>query len=167
MKKFSLFNAPPETKFNVLNLGAGVQSSCLALMAAKGEITPMPDFAIFADTQAEPQSVYDWLDWLESQLPFPVYRVTKGNLTDDSLKQYYKKSGQSGVNNLIPSFGILPNGQKTAAIGRKCTADYKIAPIIKKCKELSGITRGQKHTTVTQWIGISFDEIQRMKDAPH
>ena len=56
---------------NVLSLGAGVQSSTMALMAAKGEITPMPDCAIFADTQAEPQSVYDYLDWLEKQLPFP------------------------------------------------------------------------------------------------
>tara|TARA_R110000868_G_scaffold390593_1_gene660316 strand:- start:37 stop:900 length:864 start_codon:yes stop_codon:yes gene_type:complete len=167
MNKFSLFNAPPETKFNVLNLGAGVQSSCLALMAAKGEITPMPDFAIFADTQAEPKSVYDWLDWLEKQLPFPVYRVTKGNLTDDSLKQYTKKSGQSGIRRLIPAFGYLPDGTKTAAIGRACTADYKVSPIIKKCKELAGIQRGQKEITVTQWIGISFDEIQRMKDASH
>ena len=34
----------------VLSLGAGVQSSTLALMAAKGEVTPMPDVAVFADT---------------------------------------------------------------------------------------------------------------------
>jgi hypothetical protein len=47
----------------------------MALMAAKGELTPMPVAAIFADTQGEPQSVYKWLDWLENQLPFPVYRV--------------------------------------------------------------------------------------------
>ena len=63
---------PPDTEYTVLNLGAGVQSSCLALMAAMGEVKPMPDFAVFADTQAEPKSVYDWLDWLEKQLPFPV-----------------------------------------------------------------------------------------------
>lgn len=41
-------------KLVVLSLGAGVQSSTMALMAAKGEITPMPDCAIFADTQSEP-----------------------------------------------------------------------------------------------------------------
>lgn len=60
----------------VISLGAGVQSSVMALMAAKGQIKPMPDCAIFADTQAEPDHVYEWLDWLETQLPFPVYRVT-------------------------------------------------------------------------------------------
>ena len=65
---------------NVLSLGAGVQSTVMALMAGGGEIKPMPDCAIFADTQFEPQGVYEHLDWLETQLPFPVHRVTEGNL---------------------------------------------------------------------------------------
>ena len=63
---------------HIISLGAGVQSSTMALMAAKGEITPMPDAAIFADTGWEPKYVYDWLDWLETQLPFPVHRVSGG-----------------------------------------------------------------------------------------
>jgi len=46
-----------------LSLGAGVQSSTMALMAAKGQIGPMPDAAIFADTQWEPRHVYTWLNW--------------------------------------------------------------------------------------------------------
>jgi hypothetical protein len=64
----------------ILSLGAGVQSTTLALMVARGEIEPMLDCAIFADTQSEPASVYKHLDWLETQLPFPVYRVTAGSL---------------------------------------------------------------------------------------
>jgi hypothetical protein len=168
----NLFAPPPETKYTVLNLGAGVQSSCLALMAAKGEITPMPDFAVFADTQAEPASVYDWLDWLEAQLPFPVYRVTKGSLEADSLtpakatsKAKHYDEGEEYMRRLIPLFGILPNGAKTAAIGRSCTADYKIRQIEKEIIERCGISRGQKEITVTQLIGISWDELQRMKGA--
>lgn len=163
----SLFQPPPETKWNVLNLGAGVQSSCLALMAAKGEITPMPDFAVFADTQAEPQSVYDWLDWLETQLPFPVYRVSKGNLTNDSLMVHIAKAGHERVQRIIPAFGLLPDGTKTAAIGRSCTADYKVQAIIREIRDKCGIKRGQKEITVTQWIGISWDELQRVKEATH
>ena len=58
---------------NVLSLGAGVQSSVMALMAAHGELTPMPDCAIFADTQWEPAAIYEHLEWLKMQLPFPVY----------------------------------------------------------------------------------------------
>ena len=69
----------------VISLGAGVQSSVMALMAAKGQITPMPDCAIFADTQSEPDHIYEWLDWLETQLPFPIYRITAGNLRDDLI----------------------------------------------------------------------------------
>tara|TARA_R110002012_G_C11523004_1_gene599679 strand:+ start:56 stop:937 length:882 start_codon:yes stop_codon:yes gene_type:complete len=168
----SFLKPPAKTEFNVLNLGAGVQSSALALMAAIGEIKPMPDFAVFADTMAEPQSVYDWLNWLESQVPFPIYRVTNGDLTSDSLNPTTRKrEGKNGedigslyMKRLIPVFGIMPDGSKTAAIGRKCTADYKIKPILKKIKDLCNIKRGQKEITVTQWIGISWDELQRMKD---
>lgn len=160
----SFFEPPPQTKFTVLSLGAGVQSSCLALMAAKGEITPMPDFAVFADTQAEPASVYKWLDWLETQLPFPVYRVTAGNLTEDSLKTLVNQTnGKTYMRRLIPLYGIKQNGEVTAAIGRKCTVDYKIRPVMKEIRNKCGITRGQKEVTITQWIGISYDEMQRMK----
>jgi hypothetical protein len=141
-------------------------------MAAKGEITPMPDFAIFADTQAEPTAVYKWIDWLEKQLPFPVHRVTKGDLTERSLTPMIRqkdskngKKGDSKMKRVIPLFGIKPNGEKAAAIGRACTSDYKIIPILQELRKLCGIKRGQKETTVTQWIGISWDEIQRMKDS--
>ena len=49
-----------------LSLGAGVQSTTVALMAAHGEIGPLPDCAIFADTGWEPQAVYDHFAWLMS-----------------------------------------------------------------------------------------------------
>ena len=80
---------------NIISLGAGVQSSTMALMAAQGEIKPMPDAAIFVDTQWEPAYVYKWLDWLETQLPFPVHRPTAGDLrpfdNDWKLrKRFYK-----------------------------------------------------------------------------
>lgn len=42
---------------NIISLGAGVQSTTMALMAAHGEIEPMPDCAIFADTKVEPAAV--------------------------------------------------------------------------------------------------------------
>lgn len=164
----SFFEPPPPTKYNVLNLGAGVQSSALALMAAKGEIGPMPDFAVFADTQAEPTNVYKWLDWLETQLPFPVIRVTKGNLTEEILKVRVKEKSKYGdgityLRTNIPVYGLMPNGEVRNAIGRSCTADFKVGPILKEIRKRCGIKHGQKDVTVTQWIGISYDEIQRMK----
>jgi 3'-phosphoadenosine 5'-phosphosulfate sulfotransferase (PAPS reductase)/FAD synthetase len=40
-----------------LSLGAGVQSTALALMAVEG-VLPLPDVAIFSDTGWEPAKVY-------------------------------------------------------------------------------------------------------------
>ena len=50
----------------------------MALMAAKGIIEPYPDACIFADTQAEPDAVAEHLEWLKTELPFPIYIVSKG-----------------------------------------------------------------------------------------
>jgi len=159
----SLNGKPPAaTQWNVLNLGAGVQSSTLALMAAAGEIGLMPDFAIFADTQAEPASVYKWLDWLETQLPFPVHRVTRGNMTEAMMTFRTAKDGRVWTKSMIPAFMQAPDGN-IGLLGRSCTADYKITPILQNLRKLCGIKRGEKNLQITQWIGISYDEIQRMK----
>ena len=50
---------------HIISLGAGVQSSTVALMAHLGELTPKPEFAVFADTHAEPANVYKHLEFLE------------------------------------------------------------------------------------------------------
>ena len=149
----------------LLSLGAGVQSSTIALMAAVGEITPMPTAAIFADTGDEPANVYAWLDWLEKQLPYPVYRVQKGVISTDSLRILTsKKSGKKYLRTLIPAFTKQPNGS-IGLLGRKCTRNYKVDMIIRKARELGAIKRGQKTIGVVQWIGISVDEAHRMKDS--
>ncbi|MDB4610605.1 hypothetical protein OAG99_01770 [Akkermansiaceae bacterium] len=170
----SFFQPPPATHWNVLSLGAGVQSSTLALMAAQGEILPAPDFALFADTGAEPLEVYQWLETLKNLInqsphPFPVYTVKEGDLEEATTKvrisqgKGKKPKGESYLKRIIPMFGRQPDGSMTAALGRSCTADYKIKPIHKFIKKHCGIKRGQKEITVTEWIGISWDEIQRAK----
>jgi len=154
---------PPETPYNFLSLGAGVQSSTIALMAKHGEITPMPDAAIFADTQAEPASVYKWLDWLEPQLPFPVIRVTRGDMTSESLIIKDRKDGTGRWSkSLIPAFIQNKDGSK-GIMGRACTYSYKVEQLERAARLHGKVKRGQKNVTVTQWIGISWDEIQRIK----
>lgn len=171
MSDFSLSTPPPETEWNFLSLGAGVQSSALALMAARGEITPVPQAAIFADTQAEPRSVYTWLDWLEaeiarSQHPFPVHRVSKGNLTADCVRVHPRKTDptRSWIKSIIPAFTLSSSGKK-GILMRGCTYDYKVRELLKAQRRLAGVKRGQKTCTVTSWIGISYDEMQRLKDS--
>ncbi len=145
---------------NILSLGAGVQSSTMALMASEGALSPMPDCAIFADTGAEPKHVYDFLDYVESLVPFPVYRVMEGEGLEVDITSSVNGSRSAGP----PFFCTSPNGR--GILRRKCTSEFKIKPIERKVRELVGLKKGQrgpKEVAVRQWIGISMDESVRMK----
>jgi hypothetical protein len=152
-----------EKTLTVISLGAGVQSSVMAIMAAKGDF-PKPDCAIFADTGYEPKAVYRYLEFLKKILPYPVYVVSKGNIKKDMLD-----SIDNGTRfPTAPFFTQAEITGKKGMLRRQCTADYKIVPIRKKIRELCGIKYGKhfpKNKYVEQWIGISTDEIQRMKPA--
>lgn len=152
-----------EKILTIISLGVGVQSSCMALMAAKGEL-PMPDCAIFADTGYEPKGVYEYLEYLKKILPFPVYVVSNGNIKKDIIP-WIKE------NKRMPNAPFFTKDRETGKKGmlmRQCTFDYKIVPIKRKVRELCGITKGKhfpKTKYVEQWIGISTDEIVRMKQS--
>lgn len=158
---------------HLLSLGGGVQSSTLALMAAHGEVSglPTPAAAIFADTQDEPDSVYQWLDWLEGAIaaaphPFPVHRVTAGRLSTNSLKMKRTKDGRLFSSSHIPVFTRNANGSQGKVTNRSCTRDFKIYPILKHARKLAKVPRKRlvdNEVHVIQWIGISLDEIYRMK----
>ena len=145
----------------VLSLGAGLQSSTIALMMAHGTIPPV-DRAIFADTQSEPAAVYEHLKWLTPQLPFPVDVVTRGDLGAEILAT---SRGESR-NDARPPFYVKNKDGSRGILRRQCTGDYKIDIIRKRVRELLGVEKGvrvpaSKH--VTQVIGISLDESGRMK----
>lgn len=141
----------------VLSLGAGVQSTTLALMAASGELGEIPDCAIFADTGWEPKAVYDHLEKLKLFLPFPIHIVSAGNLRSDIISRT-NTTGQKFA--AVPWFMKMPNGKQ--AMGRRqCTAEYKLRPIQKKIVELMNGKRSKGGSEV--WVGISTDEIMRMK----
>ena len=147
-----------------ISLGAGVQSSTLALMAAKGELpgSERVQGCIFADTQDEPQSVYVWLDWLEKQLPWPLYKVTAGKLSEKATAMRVTKDGRRSTNSDIPAYTVSNSGTYGIA-SRNCTVDFKVKPILKQLRKVANVKRGTKSPVVIQWIGISLDEMQRMK----
>lgn len=150
---------------HIVSVGGGVQSSTMCLKAACGEITPMPIAGIFADTQAESQSTYHWLDWLEKQLPFPIYRVTKGSLEKEALTMRITKDGRKSSRSDIPFFTLSSDNQIGKIVNRSCTRDFKLKPIHKLAHKLGHIKRGQKTVGVIQWVGISLDEVYRMKES--
>lgn len=145
----------------VLSLGAGVQSTTIALMMADGELPPV-DRAIFADTKAEPAEVYRHLDRLIPRLPFPTDVVSAGDLGEEILTC----SAGTGRNDARPPFYVKnPDGSR-GILRRQCTGVYKIGVIRRRVRELLGVAPGRRvpaDVLVTQVIGISLDEAGRMK----
>jgi len=142
-----------------ISLGAGVQSSTMALMAKHSVITPMPAFAVFADTKAEPKSVYKWLDYLEPLLPYPVFRINKYDLEDASTKLLVSKNGNNYAKLAIPAYIIDAKGSKGIMM-RQCTVGAKIIAINSFVRKFIG-----KKVKAIEWMGISIDEIFRIKDS--
>lgn len=159
-RRFIPSTPPNDTPaLRVLSLGAGVQSSALAMMIAAGEVPPV-DCAIFSDTGWEPKAVYEWLDWIEAHVPFPIHRVRKDDLDLRSavLNRPARKHGFA-----VPFY----HGESGRSPTRQCTVEWKIKPIIKKTRELLGVgyrQRVPKGTWVQMVVGISWDEIERMRN---
>jgi len=150
-----------DVRLRVLSLGAGVQSTTLALMAAHGE-APMPDVAIFADTQWEPREVYRHLRWLTLILPFEILIVTKGNIRQGLVERRNTTVGRVAS---IPWHTINPDGSH--GMGRRqCSSEYKLTPIMHAIREKLG-KPGRAHIApgaVEILLGISRDEAQRMRE---
>lgn len=155
-----------EPLLRVISLGAGVQSTTLALMAAHGEIGPMPDCAIFADTHAEPAAVYENVRWLASGnvLPFPVHHIDGGDLRGDLLLGDTSKRTRRFPS--IPYF-IKQQGRPIGRAHRRCTIQYKIEPMAALHRQMLGVSKGKnmRPNSVEVWIGISTDETYRIKPA--
>jgi hypothetical protein len=85
-----------------------------------------------------------------------VHRVNGGNIVDVALTIRTKENGEQWVANVIPAH--VDNGDGTSGmIQRQCTRDFKIRPITRKVREICG------DASSIQWIGISLDEVHRMK----
>lgn len=149
-------------QINVLSLGAGTQSSAMALMAAHGDL-PKPDYIIFSDTGWEPLHVYNWLEKLKKELSkfgMEVLTVSNGNIYEDTLRSV--ETGERTPS--LPYFTRDPETGEKGITMRQCTGDYKIDPINKKVRDLLGYKPRQRvKETVHMWKGITTDEMARIK----
>jgi hypothetical protein len=142
----------------VLSFGAGVQSSALLLMADRGEIEPV-DFAVFADTGAEPYEVLTWLEKLRGIVKTPIHVAQKGNIETEVIEHWAGKRKRCGQ---PPLYAIDTEG-KPAMLSRHCTKEYKIEVVDREIKDRLGVARKARMNQVVEIvIGISFDERQRM-----
>lgn len=162
---------------HVLNLGAGVQSTCLFLMGLDPASGLRFDHSVFADTGGEPREVYEHLAHLRTLAPVLVRSA--GNLAADLLAGV-NSTGQKFVP--IPAFTLdgtvvkpLPCDQaaqpkpKKGQGRRQCTNEYKIAVVERAVRyDVLGLkprARIPKDVHVYQYFGITKDEEKRAERA--
>jgi len=109
-----------------------------------------PDVAIFADTQQEPEHVYravleDQELSLSNGLDFRA--ITWKDLGAPTIKSIY-----------TPLFTKNAEGKKGQLL-RTCTDRFKIRPIHRELRSMGA-------TKAAMWLGISTDEIRRVKPSP-
>lgn len=143
-------HALPPARVNVLSLGAGVQSTAIALLSNDGELPPL-DCAVFADTGWELPETYRVVEYLAQECRFPVVTVSAGSARKDL------EEGTDHLPLYTPGGGMMR---------RQCTDIYKVRPVewyIRR--ELLGLRKGERATlgSVNVWLGISTDEIRRVK----
>lgn len=139
--------------YRVLSLGAGQQSSALLALSAAGRL-PRLDLVVFADTQWERRTVYDNVERLEklaTTAGIRFERVTVGPLRDAALGDFVP----------MPVFGH--HDGKPVVMRQACTMQWKIKPIRRRVRELAGPLHGLR---VEMWLGISSEEVYRMKPSP-
>lgn len=156
------FSRPLEApRIRALSLGAGVQSTTLALMGSRGDLE-RPDFAIFADTGKEPRRIYEHLDWLDSVLTYPLVRVRRPGLSlhEMAIEVAAGRMPYQGAA-LPPWFTKNPDGM----LRKQCSKEFKVRPVEHWLRDQLGVApgkRGPAEPVVELWIGISRDEIDRM-----
>lgn len=127
--------------------GMGMQSVAMYLMSDCGEL-PKFLYSIFADPGAELNETYEYLNYLKKVGTIPIIHDTSKNLYDDIMNKWDSERVAS-----IPAF--TENG---GLIFRQCTDEYKIQVVNRNIKKL----KSAYTTTVDLYIGISYDEMQRV-----
>ncbi|MBU2052581.1 hypothetical protein KKH13_05230 [Patescibacteria group bacterium] len=139
----------------VISLGWGCQSFALAAMSALG-VLPKVDVAIHADTTHERSETYEfakrWTPWLEDR----GVRVVTVQTTPARSDPFYSVNVPS---TFLPAFHSYPDGRPSGQFHRQCTNEWKIRPI------RQWLQAHRKGEPVEQWLGITLDEVARMKGA--
>lgn len=136
----------------IISLGWGVQSFTLAVMSALGDLPPI-DAAVHADTTHESILTYQfserWLPWLVER---GVKVVTVRNEKNEII------TNRVGGKIFIPAFTNTPSSNG-GQLRRQCTQRWKVAPLRR------WLQKNRNGERVDQWIGISLDEYQRIRDS--
>jgi len=118
----------------ILSYGGGVNSTALLAMIKLGALSGV-DCAVFADTGAEKQATYDYLDYIKDKSPIPIITV---------------KSKEGSLWDYCEQRRILP-----MRFMRWCTDRWKKKP-------LSNWIKNSEVKITSQLIGIDYGEKSRL-----
>ena len=165
LKYFAKDLKNPNAEMKVIALGMGMQSTALYLMSSMRHIE-RADVAIFSDPMSEHEETYKLADWLvrwsnECADAVPIH-IVKKDLYNDIINSISVTKNGHNMYAAIPAF-IKKDDGGVGIIMRQCTGHYKIEPLHKKVRELMGLKKGARLKPYELWLGITTDEIQRMK----
>ncbi len=129
----------------VWSYGGGTQSAAIAVLILEGKL-PMPDIICMADTAREVQETWDYLERVVRPAGIDVKIIPHSYA-------YWDLYGAAG-DLLIPAFT-----RKKGRIGKMhpfCSNEWKQRPVRRWLRE-------QGVTECDLWLGISTDEVERMK----
>lgn len=143
---------------NILSLGAGVESSAIALMADKGLCSQKLDAIIFANTGFEKRATYDYVKYLKGEIKNTPFFITSKGSIYRAILDGLKAGNKRGIP--IPAFVKNADGS-VGRLHRHCTQDFKIVVVEQKIREILGVKdlRGQ---SVKIWIGYNAAELSRI-----
>ncbi len=133
------------THLRILNFGAGVQTTALAVLLCRGEVEA--DYIVMSDTGAERPDTYAHVEVMQRYLAAHGRTLEivadAGGLT---LEEYVRERSN-----------VLPTHTPSGGLGRRqCTAQFKIRPV-------KAFARRHGAKRLTNLLGISTDEIFRVK----
>lgn len=154
---------------HALSFGGGIQTTALALMLERGMTGhEKPEIGIFADTGADPDHVYQTVQWVGERVSYPIVTVSAGNLYEDTMNMIQgvaiphrghnsESKPESGYRTDLPLYG-----EGGGMVKRQCTTHYKVNAIRRALREYAAPSRPPK-LRIIQYLGISIEEVHRIK----
>ena len=108
--------------------------------------------------------MYETLDWLRAQVSFPIVTTDNGRSLRDDVFNGVNAQGKPWLT--VPAYLADQDGKAAGINWRQCTKNYKLDPIRKKVQEVLGVKPREAlsdETWVEMWLGITTDEIARVK----
>lgn len=147
----------PSQPLRLFSYGGGVQSTAALVLAARGKL----DFGVFLFANVGDDSEHPaTIEYVNSvAMPFAaehgieLSEVTRGDVNPTLMTK---------MRRLESSLPIPVRMDQTGKPGRRsCTQDYKIMPLAREAKRRGGTPENPAQVG----LGISFDELERMRSA--